>query len=105
MFVGGPSALDEEVFRDQKLADPLAEIPLQLDAVFADGPPGAARTLELLSQIFQKSGVVGKTEDHGDGLPAAAGFLDAQLRDRPVGHGCRRLFGALTAALGLATSG
>ena len=87
------------------LADAVAQVPLQLDAVLADGPAGPAGPLEVLGEVLEKGGVLGETEDDRDGLAAPAGLFHAELGDRPVGDGGRRLLAALAAALRLATAG
>src|SRR3954466_5322847 len=80
------SALDAKSPRDQEVADPIAQVPLQLDALAGYASAGAARLLQVLREILQKRLVVRKAEDDGDGLPPASRALHAQLGDRAHGH-------------------
>jgi len=98
-------AFDNEVSCKEKIADPFAEVPLELDPILADGSACAAGLFQLLREILEKSGILREAEDHRHGLAAAPGLLDPQLRDGPAGHGRRGFFAAAAAPLRLAAAG
>src|SRR5579863_6340218 len=75
------SAFDGEILLQQIVADAVAQITLKLDRVLGYGAAGAARALQALTEFAEKRGIARQVEHDGHDFPAAALFLDPQLRD------------------------
>src|SRR5205809_6136834 len=78
------SALDDKFLLQPKLANPLAKVALELDRAIPNGAAGAARALELLTQILQKRSVARQAVHHRDGLPTSPFLLHPQRCDEAV---------------------
>ena len=79
------SALDAVALGAEVGAHAIARLALDLDGAVADGAAAAAGALQLGAQALQEAGVARQAGDHGHGLAAAAGLLDAEvatIRDR-----------------------
>src|SRR5690349_404870 len=101
----GSSSLDREIACNQQVPDPLAQVPLQLDAVFADGTAGAAGALEVRREMFEEVSVPGQAEHDRHRLAAATGLFDPQLGDGTIRHRGGRLLAAAAAAFRLTAAG
>src|SRR5258708_3672283 len=85
--------LHDEFLSPKELSDAVAQVALELDRVLRHGAAGAARTLDLLTELGKKGGITRKSGHYGDGLPVAPLLFDAQLRHdraRPGRNGVRR---------------
>src|SRR5438045_3118880 len=101
------SSLYNEALLPKKISHPVAQIPLQFDAVLDRGAAGAARSLQVVSELLQEGGVAWKAVDDRDGLAAASllfhpQFCDQARRQRFIGADA---FAALAVAFGPAAAG
>ena len=80
-------ALDRDSFFDQDAANPLAQISLELDGPVDHGAARAAGPLEVLAELLQKRGVLGKAINDADGLSATPGLFDSELGHDARGDG------------------
>lgn len=84
----------------EHVAHTRSQIPLQLDSALDDGATGPARTLQLLTELFQELRVLGQPVDNSDGLTTASLLLHPHLRYDPRRD--RGISGASCAALAVA---
>src|SRR5262245_33694975 len=94
------SALDHVAALREHVADTIAQVALELDAVLDGRAAGTARALQVLRELFQERLVLRQAIDDGHSLAAAAGLLNAQLRNETVRDGLahRAACAALTIA-------
>src|SRR5690349_7397023 len=101
----GILALDLKSLFHEELAHAVADVSLQLHAFVRGGPTRPAGALQFLREVLEKRVVVRQSVDNGDRLPAASCLLDAELRDRTVGHTLLRSLAAPAPALRQSASG
>src|SRR5215216_229974 len=89
------SAFDRIAFLLQALADAIAEVALQLDAVLDRRATGAAGALQVLRQLLEEALVAGEPVHDRHRFSPAALLLHPQLRDDARRH---RFVGADAAA-------
>jgi hypothetical protein len=101
------SSLYNEALLPKKVSHAVAQIPLQFDAILDGGAAGAARSLQVVSELLQEGGVAWKAVDDRDGLAAASllfhpQFCDQARRQRFIGADA---FAALAVAFGPTAAG
>src|ERR671924_379445 len=79
------SSLYDEALLPKKVSHAVAQIPLQFDAVLDRGAAGAARSLQVVSELLQERGVAWKAVDDRDRLAAASFFSIRSFATRRAG--------------------
>jgi len=94
------SAFDDVVPLREHVADTLAKVTLELDAIVGRRAAGAAGAFQLLAQLLEKPGILWEAVDHGHRLAAATLLLHSELGDDARRNG--GLDSAPSAALAIA---